>query len=150
MSCIENINIIKNIISNFKRCNIQNKNVKAIFKSEYIINKIFEHPEYIFIIIYKLNINNNFDLILLYIVYLIAIMNKKEINISLLNISILIFVGKFNLYIKKIDNYNKLIIYESSDDNYEYYYHEIYNPIFYSKNNLIQNNIINDFGRIMI
>jgi len=76
--------------------------------------------------------------------------NKKEINISLLNISIFYFIGKFNIYLKKIDNCNKLIIYDSNDGYYEYYYHEIYSPIYNSENKLIQNNIINDFARVMI
>jgi len=61
-----------------------------ILNSEYIINKIFDNPNYIFIIIYKLNIRLYFDMYLLYLIYLIAFSIKnKNTNISLLNISVI-------------------------------------------------------------
>jgi len=142
--------IIKNIISNYimnNNCYPFSKNVKNIVNSEYIINKIFNNPSYIFIIIYKLNIQSYFEIYIFYLIYLIAISYNKNTNISLLNTSLIALNDKLgNAFFKKINNKIKLI---GRTDDYLNYNDEF--SLFINVNNkLLNDNIVHDYKNMFI
>ncbi|KAG4081330.1 hypothetical protein H8356DRAFT_1090209 [Neocallimastix lanati (nom. inval.)] len=136
--------IIKSIIFNFRMvndCNPLSKVVYDIVKSEYIINKIFDNPNYIFIIIYKLNIRRYFDMYILYLIYLIAFSIKnKNINISLLNMLVIALSynpNAFrNAYFKIINNRIKLI----GECRHYYAYNDLFEK--FINRNIINNKIL--------
>jgi len=148
------IEIIKNVIFNhkvaFNGCEPFCKNLKDIINSDYIMNKIFENPEYILIIIYKLNIRYFFDLYILYILYMIAILHKKYINSSLLNLSIIVlntqYKSLYNGVFKKINNQIKFVGFYNKNLEYS---DEFAEKFFHTNNEALNDCILYDFNNIL-
>jgi len=141
-----NFQIIKNIVINYKCSNYNNKNIERILENEYIMKKIIDHPEYIFIIIYKLNIQYLSDLYILYTIYLLIILHKENVNVSLLNISILALKENLyrNIYFKEINKCKKLISYSIDNNHYN-----AFKILSNSNNNLIKKYFINDYSNLL-